>query len=197
MLTFLIISKATSALISSLFSQRLFSPWRTSPYLIRRLLNNCQWSVLCQPSIIMRTYSSIIFAIINTVTTVVATKCILLSAHQKNDRWWCTKRPAPFVKRMRYLIYIYAIPINDYVLLKRRMVFIYLPCSIWVYNDDMRYLTHYSQICCGRRTTLHGAIRGEKPRYDMQQSTMGTLIEWYHIFGLDWPYRDGMEILYW
>ena len=31
----------------------------------------------------MRTYSSIIFAIINTVTTVVATKCILLSAHQK------------------------------------------------------------------------------------------------------------------
>ena len=75
------------------------------------------------------------------------------------------------------------------------MVFIYLPCSRWVYNDDMRYLTHYSKICCGRRTTLHRAIRGEKPRYDMQQSTMGTLIEWYHIFGLDWPYRDCMDMI--
>lgn len=74
------------------------------------------------------------------------------------------------------------------------MVFI-LPCSRWVYNDDMRYLTHCSQICCGRRTTLHGAIRGEKPRYDMQQSTMGTMIEWYHIFGLDWPYRDCMDTI--
>ena len=75
------------------------------------------------------------------------------------------------------------------------MVFLYLPCSRWVYNDDMRYLTHYSQICFGRRTTLHGAIRGEKPRYDMQQSTMGTMIEWYHIFGLDWPYRDCMDTI--
>jgi len=37
-------------------------------------------------SIIMRTYSSIIFAIINTVTTIAAKKCILLSAHQENDR---------------------------------------------------------------------------------------------------------------
>ena len=37
--------------------------------------------------------------------------------------------PYSFVKTIRYLLLIYVIPINDYVLEKRRMVFIYLPYS--------------------------------------------------------------------
>ena len=48
-----------------------------------RLLYNYQWTVLYQSSIIMRTYSSKIFAIINTTTTVVAVISIHTSAHQK------------------------------------------------------------------------------------------------------------------
>ena len=75
----------------------------------------------------MRTYSSIIFAIINTVATVVAKKYILLSAHQKNDSSCCIERPTPIVKAVRYLTHIYAIPLNDYILLKYPIVFIHLP----------------------------------------------------------------------
>jgi len=53
------------------------------------------------------------------VTTVDATKCLLLSTHQKmiNDDAQDDRVVAPFVKHMRYLIHTYVIPFNDYVLL--------------------------------------------------------------------------------
>ena len=44
----------------------------------------------------------------------------------KKDSSWCIERPTPFVKAMRYLIHTYAISINDYILIKCPMMFIYL-----------------------------------------------------------------------
>lgn len=62
---------------------RLFTMTQSPPPLLLSLLNNYQWSVLYQSSIIIRTYSSIIFAIINCTNTLVAMISILTSAHQK------------------------------------------------------------------------------------------------------------------
>ena len=49
---------------------------------------------------------------------------------------------------VRYLIHTYAIPLNDYILLKFPMVLIYLPWSRWS-RMDILYLTHFSNNCGG------------------------------------------------
>ena len=140
------------------FSQRL-SSWRyPSPifyYAILHCYNSWQQTTVdtsCRYYQSWYSKRSIIW------TTLVTTKCILLSAHQKNDSSCCIERPTPIVKAMRYLTHIYAIPLNDYILLKYLIVFIYLPWSRYSRIDDIRYLTHLSIICGGRRTTLHGRI---------------------------------------
>ena len=53
-----------------------------------------------------------------------------------------------FVKTIRYLLLIYVIPINDFVLEKRRMVFIYLPYSSGAVLMVMRYaLSFFKKMC--------------------------------------------------
>ena len=82
----------------------------------------------------------------------------------KNDRRWGTLRPTSFVKTIRYLLLIYVIPINDFVLEKRRMVFIYLPYSSKLYWWSCATLSPSSKKCACRWTTLHGAILVEQRR---------------------------------
>ena len=103
--------------------------------------------------------------------------------------------PYSFVKTIRYLLLIYVIPINDYVLEKRRMVFIYLPCSSGAVLRSCATLSHSSKKCACRWTTLHGAILVEQQRqhttinfrymqiystkYLVQFGSYGGRLDWY------------------
>ena len=109
-------------------------------------------------------------------TTLVTTKCILLSTHQKNDSSCCIERPTPIVKAMRYLTHIYAIPLNDYILLKYPIVFIHLPWSRYSRIDDIRYLTHLS-IICGGEEQLYMEEYWHNNRDFIVQSTRG-IYQW-------------------
>lgn len=64
-------------------------------------------------------------------------------------------------------------PINYYVLLKHRMVFLYFLHPRWVLQRWVRYLRQFSKNCGGRRTTLHGTILVE------QQRLHTTINIWY------------------